>query len=91
MDPLPAGTHRPKSPKMRLNGHPVGKNRFWWCVWAILRGGNHLKWGLHVEKVGKVGKWVRVGKVSTDSRFRPSSPRYGHLSVAARRTHPGPK
>ena len=26
-DPFSVDTHRSKSPKMRLNGHPVGKNR----------------------------------------------------------------
>ena len=26
-DPFSVDTHRPKSTEMRLNGHPVGKNR----------------------------------------------------------------
>ena len=31
-----------------------------------------------------------MGKLPTDSQFDPSSPRYGHFSVSARRTHLGP-
>ena len=36
-DPFSVDTQGPKSPKMRLDGQQ--------CIWAILRGGNHLKWG----------------------------------------------
>ena len=38
-DPFLVVTRRPKSPKVRLNGHTVGKTRLKPCAWAIVRGG----------------------------------------------------
>ena len=35
-----------KIPQNVANGHSASKNRVQWCVWAIMRGGNHRKWGL---------------------------------------------
>ena len=68
-------THRPKSPRIRLYGHPLGKNRLWRCVWAILRGGNHLKWGFARAKRPRIRDSVRLARDPAIFLFQPA----GHI------------
>ena len=80
-DPFSVDPHKPKSFKMRLHGHPVGKNHLylWRCAWATLRGGNHLKWGF------------ARGKSVNGFVIWSVHPEIPPFSVSARRTHSGPE
>ena len=72
-DPFSVDTHRPESPKMRLNGHPVGRNRLWRCVWAILRGWEPPQVGVGTwEKGPRIRHSVRLPRDTAIVRSQPA-------------------